>query len=186
MGKAVMGTEFCYEATDYLEDGEPTINGSYSDLSEIEGVEDTEIQFSESCWDSEKEYFEDFLNEVVRNYEKRYRTTITHFALAGTVGIWNGRPIGGRFIRVNENPLEKMGNVDDVEVYIEDDGEITILGHHHDGSHRMGIYLINEKLYDKLEDQDYQAFEWIFANRKPITEKQAKGYFANYQSEQVA
>lgn len=186
MGKAVMGTEFCYEATDYLQDGEPTISGSFSDLSDTEGVKESEISYSESYWECEKEYFAEFLQEVVRSYEKRYRTKITHFALAGKVGIWNGSPIGGCFLKVNENPLEKMGNVDDIEVYVDDNGEMTILGHHHDGSHRMGIYLINEKLYDQLEEQDYKAFEWIYDNRKPIKEIQAKGYFANYQSVKVA
>lgn len=186
MGKVVMGTGVCYEATDYLEEGKPSIIDSYGNLVDREGVKNEEIEFSQSYWEDEKEYFASFLSEVVKNYEKRYRTTITHYALAGTLGLWNGNPVGGSFLKLNENPLEKMGNVDEVEVFIDDNGEVTILGHHHDGTHRMGIYLINEKLYDKLQDQDYKAFEWIYDNRKPIKENQAKDYFGNYQSTEAA
>ena len=86
------------------------------------------------AYEDDRDFFFEFLNELITNYEKRYRTEVIRLGLGGTVGRWNGNPIGGKIIAVDSNPIEQMGSVETVEVVVEDDGVITILGHHHDGN----------------------------------------------------
>lgn len=186
MGSIVLSTDWCYEApVDPEQDpnGEDFIVGSYSDLYDHPGLENpSDISFSQSAWEDEKAYFGSFLADAISAYEKRYRTTVEMIALAGSVGLWNGSPIGGKFLNTDDNPLEHMGDVDDIDVYIADDHEVTLRGHHHDGTHRMCIYFLPTALYENLRDRDYEAFQWLYGNRKTLKANSAKGFFGGYQT----
>ena len=139
-------------------------------------VDQETIRWSEEAWNDEKVYFMEKIQTAIDAHEKRYGTDIVKIALAGKLGLWNGNPIGGRLFNSNENPLEKMGNVDEISVERAEDGTITILGHHHDGTHRMHVYLLSEKMLDKINpnwDNYYGGleaddFEKIYETRKPL------------------
>lgn len=176
--KKIIGTDWCYEAYKEVDDEREYTTGTYSDLAD-DHDEDT-IEWSESRWEDEKDYFMSFFREVVAKYEKRYKTKIEKFALAGTLGLWNGNPRAGKIVTAVRNPLDFMTSVEDVTVHIDDDGLIEIQGHHHDGTHRMNIYLLPNSVVDKLEAMgldEVEEIEWILDNRKPIKNSQAKGYF---------
>lgn len=139
-------------------------------------VDKDTIRFSEDCWNDEKLHFMEKINEAIERHEKRYGTDIVHIALVGKIGLWNGSPIGGVVFGISENPLEKMGNVDEVEVVRSENGTITILGHHHDGTHRMHVYLLSEKMLDKINPYwNSSYFDWspedmirIYETKQPL------------------
>lgn len=165
----IISTENCQEAYNTKEECWYVGN----EFTEEDGFDMDTVTASQSAWDDEKDYFMGLLNEVISAHEKRYGTDIVKIALAGRMGLWDGNPIGGRLIRYDENPLEKMGNVDTVEVSKEDDGTITILGRHHDGTHRMHLYLLSERMLNNINpDWDYgltpEDFKTIYENRKPV------------------
>jgi len=50
-------------------------------------------------------------------------------------------------------------DVDEIEVEVNDNGYIQILGHHHDGTHRMNLYLVTDK--DLKSMKEYKEYERI-------------------------
>ena len=72
-----------------------------------------------------------------------------------------------------------MGNVDNIEVNIEDNKTITILGHHHDGTHQMNIYFLTENKLNKIgyELDDYRFYEKIYNNYSPIKLPKKNNYY---------
>lgn len=182
MRNVIISTEHCYEGFHAEEDC--YVIGSYPELYADENVDHSTIEFSQMDWESEKKYFMSYLEEEMEKYEKRYKTVVTHIALIGTVGRWNGSPVGGKLIYCNENPLEHMGNVDDIEVTLNDDKTFTVLGYHHDGCHRMDIHFMTENKLNKVApdyltygDYDYQDIERIYEEYKPF---KATAICANY------
>ena len=138
------------------------------------------------AYEDDRDFFFEFLNELITNYEKRYRTEVIGLRLGGTVGRWNGNPIGGKIIAVDSNPIEQMGSVETVEVVVEDDGVITILGHHHDGTHRMNIYLLTENKLKQVSPSylnhnqvDYEDMERMVEHLKPLkcSQKVVESYY---------
>lgn len=124
-------------------------------------------------WEAEKEYFKEFLDNAIKAYERRYNTMVRHICLAGTVGRWNGNFTGGRHLDYNDNPIEYMGNVDDITVHVNVDTKvIEILGHHHDATHCMNIYIISDSLYEKWDNKGNfdtpEFYEWLVKNRVPL------------------
>src|SRR5690625_5049798 len=151
--KKIFDTDYYYEAYSDVEDA--CIAGSYSELIK-KGFGENEIEWSHHLYEDELSYFFEFLNECINEYEKRYKTAIKHVAMAGHVGRWNGSPIGGRILSVDENPILHMGDVDKIEVRVDDDGVITLYGYHHDGTHKMNLYLLSEnKLKRVMPDYLY-------------------------------
>src|SRR5699024_10513198 len=85
------------------------------------------IEFDTCSWVDEKSYFfNGFLNDVIGQYESRYKTTITNIALIGSVGVWTGNHTGGIIFDVNTNPIDMMGEVDDIEIVAYEDGSIEL------------------------------------------------------------
>lgn len=132
---------------------------------------------NEIDWEDEVQYFKECLDGVVQTYEKQYNTRVVHLALIGQVGRWNGNAFGGRFLERNDNPLEWMGSVDEVRAVIDKEAKtLTLEGVHHDGVHRMSIYLITESKLSKYAPH-YQStgevtlseLERIHNNTKPIS-----------------
>ena len=186
----IISTRDCYEAFNKKEDAWVIGNG----FTEEEGFDLDTVAWSEQGWDDEKSYFMEFLNEQIKAYEKRYNTTVEKIALAGHVGLWNGSPVGGTAFDVENNPLERMGNVDDVEVSVLEDNTIELSGHHHDGSHRMNIYFLTGNKLNQLDrewnssyfDFDYSHFEFIYENFKPLTLTKAGRCYFNPTNESIA
>lgn len=122
--------------------------------------------------DTAKSYFGEFIMEAVRTYEKRYNTNVSYIALAGTVGLWNGSPVGGRVLNYDQNPIECMGKVDSIEVVVDENDSILLKGYHHDGVHNMHIYIVADNTVEKLETKDLwdtpEGYEWLVKNRKPL------------------
>ena len=192
MTNVIISTEYCYEGFDQNEDCYEV--GSYPELYESESIDNNTIEFSQMQWESEKDYFLNYLYEEVDRYEKRYKTSVTHFALVGKVGLWNGSPVGGKLIDYNENPLEHMGRVDEIEVVLNDDKTFTILGHHHDGAHRMDIYFMTENKLNKVVPDfvdygsyDYEDIERIYDTYSPFKATSVcANYFGAYNNKSVA
>lgn len=132
-------------------------------------------EFLDFAYEDEKEYFQEFLNVLIEKYEKQYKTSVERLALVGRVGLWNGSPVGGKIISANANPIEHMGEVDRLTVEIDDEGLLTLYGGHHDGVHRMNLYLLTDnKLknvvpdYYHYREQGYEDMERIYENLKPL------------------
>lgn len=178
----IITSENCYEA--YNKETEEFAYGDYISLDK-EGFEN--IEFSETQWDSECEYFKDFLKESVKSFEKRYNTEVLEIALCGKVGLWNRSPIGGKIVE-DFNVFNFGGSLDSIDVYVEEDYSINIQGHHHDGSHNMGIYFITNSV---LKDTGYKGayeregisaldadfFESLYEKRKPFKISKNNSYF---------
>lgn len=161
----VLSSDNCYEGYDKVE--ECWVLGDYSSLEELENVNSDTIIYSESGWSDEKEYFTSFLEKCKEAYKKKFNKPVAQMVLAGKLGLWNGSPIGGKLIDLNNSPLEAMGNCDTVELEVDSNGEVTVLGHHHDGTHRMKIYLFSHNLYRgmvKEFGEGSELFEHIHEN----------------------
>lgn len=173
--QTIISTENCQEAYNTVEECWNLGNG----FKEEDGFDMETVQWSESAWEDEKSYFLEMMEEAIRLHEKRYGTDIVRIALAGKIGLWNGTPIGGRLLRNDANPLECMGNVDNISVVKDEDGVVTIEGHHHDGTHRMHVYLLSENMLDKINplwNSSYSELEAddfikIYETRKPLKVK---------------
>lgn len=151
----IMSTEWCYRGYSHKE--ECYVNGDYSGLYDAEDVQDDTIEWSLDSWEDEKEYFLDYLRKEMAAYERRYRTTVTHIGMIGSVGVWTGNHVGGKLIRHDENPLDHMGRVDIVRVHLDSDNTLRIDGVHHDGTHCMTIHFLTE---NKLSKMAPSVLEW--------------------------
>jgi|SRR5690625_3365857 len=123
-------------------------------------------------------YFNDFLQKLIEQYENQYKTDVLSLGIVGRVGLWNGNPVGGKIIDRSENPLNHMGSVDHIDVEVEEDGTITINGHHHDGTHRMNLYLLTRNklrktapYYLDYRENHYEEIETIYEKLKPLKAK---------------
>lgn len=173
--KTIISTENCQEAYNTVEQCWNVGNG----FTEEDGFDMETVQWSQSAWDDEKMYFMEMMDNAILSHEKRYGTDIVRIALAGTVGLWNRSPIGGRLLPLDANPLEHMGSVDDISVVQDENGVVTIKGHHHDGTHRMQVYLLSENMLDKINplwnssyyELEPEDFMKIHETRKPMKVK---------------
>ncbi|QST02177.1 hypothetical protein IMZ31_22250 (plasmid) [Pontibacillus sp. ALD_SL1] len=189
----VLSSSWCMEGYDKAEDCYAI--GDYTSLKEDPNIQTDSIEWSQTGWNDEKNYFASYLNNEIERYEKRYRTEVTHIALAGRVGVWNGPFYGGRIIDAETNPLECMGDVDDTEVDIDPDSKlVTLLGHHHDGTHRMNLYFLTEHKGKKYfsnfgedpKDAAPEEFERLIKEAKPLKHsKEGEGYFNSQQKQAV-
>lgn len=186
--KIIFDTNNYYEGFNVKEDS--WILGSYSELSSDSDVDTESIRWSNFAYDEEKMYFMEFLEILIKNYEKRYRTSVDYLGLVGRVGLWNGNPVGGRIIKSTNNPIEFMGNVDIIDVVLDDNGLITIRGYHHDGIHLMNLYLLTENKLKKVApdflrygEYGHLEMEKIHKELRPLKAgKTGVGYYGSYAS----
>ena len=152
-----------------------SIVGEYSTLEELGCVD---IQYFNMDWEDEVDYFKSFLSECIEKYEKQYNTTVLEVALCGTVGLWNGKFVGGK-ITTNNNVLASSNSIESIEVFVNDNKEINIQFNHHDGSHSMGIYFITRNTlkktgylssYNEYGDRalDADFFEKLYEAKLPL------------------
>lgn len=155
------------------------ICGTYGDLYDNDNIDNNSIEWDYSSWEEEKQYFNDCIYSLKEQYEKRYHTIVEEVVLCGKVGLWNGSPVGGKNVSETSFILDNIGDVDDIEVVIEDNGTITILGYHHDGTHKMNIYFLTENKLNKIgyELDDYRFYEKIYNNYSPIKLPKKNNYF---------
>lgn len=166
MSRVLLDTEHFYRGV--AEDGTEHL-GSYTELTEL-GCQD--ITWDDTAWEDASDHFKEFVNSLVDAHEKRYNSSTSYVTLAGTVGLWNGSPIGGRVINYDHNPLYCLGNVDRKAVSVDDDGVLTISGYHHDGTHSMNLYIITDSAIEKLEAKGLwdtpDGYAHIVSTRKPV------------------
>lgn len=180
--KKILSSEDCYEG--YDKKNEEWLGGSYGFLLE-EGCE--EIEFSQDQWEQDYEYFKEFLDDAIKKFQKRFKTEVLEVVLCGKVGLWNGSPIGGAVVK--DSLVFNFGDsVDSIDVVVEEDCSINIQGHHHDGTHSMGIYFVTNSV---LKDTGYKGayerdgasaldadfFEKLYEKRKPLKLEKNNSYF---------
>ena len=180
--KKILSSEDCYEG--YDKKNEEWLGGSYSFLKE-ENCEN--IEFSQDQWEQDYEYFKEFLDDSIKNFEKRFKTEVLEVALCGKVGLWNFSPIGGMI--VEDYLVFNFGeSIDMIDVIVEEDSSIIIKGHHHDGTHSMGIYFITNAVlkgtgykgaYERegASALDANFFEKLYEKRKPLKLEKNNNYF---------
>lgn len=175
--RKIINSENYYQGYDKKE--KCYIDGSYEDLYENNNVDNNSIEWGYSIWEEEKQYFNDCIYSLKKQYEKRYNTTVKEVVLCGKLGLWHSSPIGGKNVSETSFILDNMGNVDNIEVNIEDNKTITILGHHHDGTHQMNIYFLTENKLNKIgyELDDYRFYEKIYNNYSPIKLPKKNNYY---------
>lgn len=139
MKKIIFNTEWYYEGWNKKE--EEYISGSISELLDNPDVPDKSIQWDDSAFKEDKSHFMELLNKAMDDST----LDVERIGIVGRVGLWNANPVGGRIIECHQNPLDYMGNVDRVEVELDREGVVTICGHHHDGVHRMNLFLLDEE-----------------------------------------
>ena len=176
MKKIINSENYC---EGYDEKEKCYIEGSYEELYNNENVDNSTIGWDYSTWEEEKQYFNDCIYSLKKQYEKRYNTTVEEVVLCGKLGLWHSSPVGGKNILSNNLILDNIGDVDDIEVNIEDDGTITILGYHHDGTHQMNIYFLTENKLNKIgyELDDYRFYEKIHDICKPVKLPKKNNYY---------
>lgn len=176
--KKIIDMENYYIGFDDLE--ECFVGGSYDELYENEHIDNLTIEWDRECWDSEKKYFNDCIEDLKKQYEKRYNTTIEHIVLCGRVGLWQGSRVGGKIVEQDTYTLDNMGNVDNIEVNIEDNGTITIVGSHHDNSHYMNLYFLTENKLKKVgyDLSDYKTYEKIYNTCAPVRLTKKNSYYS--------
>lgn len=173
--RIIISTDDCYEGRDINEDC--LMISTYSDLYDNPEIDNDSIEWSSDAWRDELDYFNDILKFEKEKFEKRYRTEVLELVLCGKMGLWNGSPVGGKLVNF-KNPIS-MGNVDSIDVTIEDDRTIIISGHHHDGTHHMCLYFLTASamkragIFNTYENSganyfDAYDYEAIYENLNPI------------------
>ena len=173
--KIIMTTDDCYEGRDINEDC--YLVDTYEALYDNEDIDNDSIQWSSQIWEECLMHFNDILEFEKSKFEKRYKTQVLELALCGKVGRWNGNVVGGKIVNFT-NPVS-MGEVDSIDITMEEDRTIFINGHHHDGTHSMALYFLTESsmkragIFSKYDNEgtkyfDYEDFEAIYNNLNPI------------------
>lgn len=175
--RKIINSENYYQGYDKKE--ECYIGGSYEDLYDNDNIDNNSIEWDYSTWEEEKKYFDNCIYSLKEQYEKRYNTTVEKIVLCGKVGLWHSSPVGGKNVTETRSILDNIGEVDNIEVIIEDNGTITILGYHHDGTHKMNIYFLTENKLNKIgyDLNDYRAYEKIYNTYTPIKLSKKNKFF---------
>ncbi len=155
----LLSSENCYMGYNTLQDTYEV--SSYRDLHDNPNIDKNTIEFDSDVWRTEKEDFLQHIKSKIDNYEKRYKTQVTEIAMAGTVGLWHGNPVGGKLVPANR--LEEIFNmdVDTIEVYALDNNEIEIEGCHHDGTHHMNLHLLTDNKKKHLSHNEIEMYEQL-------------------------
>lgn len=159
MRNVIITTDYCYEGYDTVE--ECYVIDTYSNLSDNENIQESSIEWSSETWDDEKDYFKSFIEDEIKKKEKSSGSNVVALGQIGRVGLWNGSPTGGRVYDTDQIKKLLEMDVDTIEVTVDENNIITIEGHHHDGTHRMNIYLITEKELKKTKILDVYEDEGI-------------------------
>lgn len=132
----------------------------------------TDVEWSQDHWDEVSGEFFLNLQEDIERYEKRYRTTVEKIAMVGRLGLWHGRPIGGTMLSKKVNPLNKLSDMNEIVVRINNDHQFEISGSHHDGTHEFQLYFITPGIAKRnnidMHNPIAHDMELIFNRLKPF------------------
>lgn len=157
MKKVIFNTEWYYEGWD--EKDEEHVSGSISELLDNPNISDKSICWDDNAFDVDKFRFMELLNKAMGDSG----LDIERIGIIGRVELWNATPVGGRIIECHQNPLDYMGNVDRVEVELDREGVVTICGYHHDGVHKMNLFLLDEE-----DLREYAPAYWHAGEQSPL------------------
>lgn len=162
----ILSTRNCYIGHNVVDDS--WVIDSIDSLESDKAIDDSTIEYSAEQWLSETKYFSHFMQDYINEFEIRFNTEVIGFALAGSVGLWNGAKEGGDVYDLSHlsSKILSMGKVDEIDVVIEDDRTITIRGSHHDGVHYMNIYLITNRRLMKAGYGKRSSLEHILSYDK--------------------
>ena len=77
--------------------------------------------------------------------------------LFGSIGRWNGTFDGGKIIHADEENIRNiMGDYDEISVYADNEGHISMGFDHHDGTDSMALYTIPEDLTELAKAMEYE------------------------------
>lgn len=124
-------------------------------LFEIE-VEESKTIYNYSDYEgediSEMDQIEDVndlshdVKELIKRHAKasyRRKADGMNVVVAGILGLWSGRTFGYKVKPYNEFELFSAGY--DHTIKVDHNGELEILLHHHDGTHYLNIYVLDEE-----------------------------------------
>lgn len=116
--------------------------------------------------------FNGLINSEIKKYEKRYKSKVILVLVAGRLGLWNGNPFGGKLVHPSR-VLSTFSSCDTIEIVKNTvNGELTLLGYHHDGTHNMKMYLISESRAERFGIGSYsetpENIEKWAKNIKPL------------------
>lgn len=175
----IMSTEHCLTAYNMEEKCWEVGN----DFTEEEGFDLSTVKWCADAWKDEKEYFSSFLNAQIKDFEKRHHTKVESLSITGRAERWDGRVTTGRLIQVNQNPLEYLGDVNDVEVKVLEDDTIQLWGRHNDGTHQMNLYFLTARKLRELDSEKPEVYsesryQYIHENFEPLKlTKSGRAYF---------
>lgn len=184
--RTIISTKDCYEGRNIHQGCMQT--GSFNDLYDSGNIDIDSIEWSDSAWNSETDYFLDLINCERNKYEKRYKTKVLELALCGHIQLYNKNDIiDGKLVSFN-NPIS-MGDANDIDVILDDDRNIIINGYHCNGKHSMYLYFLTESsmkrigIFDNYDCEDNESFDTddykiIYNKLKPIKIPKNNKYFS--------
>lgn len=126
--------------------------------------------------EDELEFIQSEIMEFITRFEKRYNTTInsvcgigyrsSHYGVIGGNGANGGRSV--QLYNNNDWLRNLIGVCDDFDIIINDDKNLEINTHDHDGSNTMYIILATEKECDLINSYDNIDYHLFKKGKKPV------------------
>ena len=136
--------------------------------------EELDLGLIQMAIEEDIEYTAKELHQLVERFENRYRTTVRAIALGGLVGTWRGHFQGGKMIGDDpEKAFYAFDNCEIIRVGIDEDSLVEFESIHHDGKHRMNLYVLTNNQLQKmgLSDDfslwDYSEYETLVDEGSP-------------------
>lgn len=142
----VLGKSLCLEG--YVLDEDEWQIGTQKDL---EAAGARHIGFSESTWESEKDYFKSAMDDMTSDFEKELGESVEAYAVLCEYQTTDGKTVRyGYLHKRNVNPIDYLENTlsaDDVQLIIYPNDKVTL---NPEGEGEFQIYPITKDLYKKL------------------------------------
>lgn len=143
----------------------------YEDICEEMGIEPKEDGQYEWFYDVVNDDFDNFLYEL-KALEKKY--PYNYYLCEGSVGRWCGRCEGGTISNSIVDIVQKLArNVDDLELKLNDEGQIEFTGLHHDGRNYYTITMLNLRANKVIGCYD----DCYLVGNRELNEKLSKDFF---------
>lgn len=174
----IMDTDDHYRG--YHEGEECYVVSSYSELCDDPLVDDNTIDYAPDSWVDEKTYFSEFLKKCQNHYRRETGKKATKIVLCGSVGTWQGDFTGGKVVEKDGHPFD--ASYDRLYVTLDVYGDVTVCFSHHDGTHRMGLFLFTATELNELTrevEKEYEIFDRILKDGlgMKVNAHMAPGYF---------
>lgn len=155
--------------------------GTYEELIEHQC---TNISFDLEEYESDIDNFMDYLQKMVKRYEKREKTDVLEVVFCGNFNTWNKHCYAGRVVDINDSNTLFSPDCSTTAYVEKDTNEIIVKFAHHDDTHYMNLYFITEPVLKELkckDDYDYfgtDAFDGVFFNN--LHKTQSPLHFIDY------